>query len=192
MNLERPREYYPATLEEIREALRAAGVSGRPLRMLTTHVAIENGCGGGACTGLANNNLGNISLAEASTKNAPHWRPPWYPSPTDETPELYRALHAQMLEGKAPSAFRAYDSLEDGARAYADLLRRRYPAMLNAPTPEAFVKEWASSGYTYGLNEAATLRTFRQIYDQQPAQGGAGWILTLATAIGGVLWLKKK
>lgn len=48
------------------------------------------------------------------------WRPPWFDDPTHK-------LHAKMLEGKAPSAFRSYDSFKDGMSDYLALVAKKVP-----------------------------------------------------------------
>src|SRR5512138_2275109 len=66
------------------------------------------------------NNFGNLSAGGFSKGveklySGDYWRPPWFADSTN-------ALHKKMLDGQAPSAFRAYGSASAGVRAYLGLL----------------------------------------------------------------------
>jgi hypothetical protein len=66
-------------------------------------------------------NVGNVSCKASDAYD--YWRPPWYPD--DHEPQ-YSALHAQMVAGKAPRAFRAYASLASGVDAFVyEVMRRK-------------------------------------------------------------------
>lgn len=67
-------------------------------------------------------NPGNLSASE-TTWHGKAWRPPWYEltGPNPE-PRLVK-LHELMLQGKAPKAFRAYDTWEAGFRDWASNLK---------------------------------------------------------------------
>lgn len=87
-----------------------------------------------------NNNVGNLAAAgfrngvEVSYWTGNAWRPPWFPEPTDETPEKLRALHERMKGPKPdePSAFRAYASEAEGIRDFVKLIVSKYPALMAA------------------------------------------------------------
>ena len=68
---------------------------------------------------IQNGNVGNLSAGAAYA--GPVWRPPWFEIDESSNPKL-RALHERMLAGTAPSAFRSYDSVEQGAADFARLL----------------------------------------------------------------------
>ena len=78
-------------------------------------------------------NWGNI--ASAGRSNDVYWRPPWYF-------QEGTLLHDRMLQGLAPSAFRAYPNHESGAHAWLSLLatERYRPVMAAAAAgdPSAF------------------------------------------------------
>lgn len=78
-----------------------------------------------------NNNLGNITASENYQGEA--WRPPWFDleGGTAAT-ERNIKLHDLMLKGQAPSAFRAYTILIDGAEDFIRQLERNFPEVLEA------------------------------------------------------------
>src|SRR5262245_41566242 len=55
-------------------------------------------------------NPGNLSASERYQGKA--WRPPWF-AIDESSSERMKRLHQMMLEHKAPSAFRAYDSFRE-------------------------------------------------------------------------------
>lgn len=60
-------------------------------------------------------NWGNITPGAAWTGDV--WLPPWYEL-TPESTQRHRDLHAKMLDGKAPRAFRVYPNAEAGMDDY--------------------------------------------------------------------------
>lgn len=113
------------------------------------------------------NNLGNVTAGASWSGN--YWRPPWYPEPP---PEKYKDLHARMLAGKAPSAFRAYPTALDGWKDFAREFLRRKPLVQAAMAndAEAFVRALVSTGYSSDYN-ANHVATFRSLVDGFRAQG---------------------
>lgn len=103
--------------------------------MLAVLVAIETGRG----SSVMNHNLGNITAGPQFSGAV--WRPPWFdPAEAAQSPRL-QSLHQAMLAGKAPSAFRAYESREAGARDFARVLVRDFPEVMQAarePNAENF------------------------------------------------------
>lgn len=155
---------------------------GRPgiqRALLRTHVHIETR-GGQA---VHNNNVGNLIVPASQQDRVDYWAPPWR---DDDT----HPLHQLMLDGKEPSGFRAYPTLEAGVRDYVSLLERRFPSMLAATTPAEFTRAWRDSGYTPRLNVAATTRTVEQLLprylaDQPrvPSADRDGWAVVLGSGI---------
>lgn len=93
---------------------------------LASLVAIETGRG----KSVQNWNLGNLTAGESYSGKV--WRPPWF-EVTDTSSERDKSLHKLMLEGKAPSAFRAYDSVQIGAKDFAKfLLKPTYAGLMKA------------------------------------------------------------
>jgi len=112
----------------IRAAFEAESVHLDPtsLAMLATLSAIETARG----ASLTNNNFGFIS-AGPSYEGAV-FRPAWFEeSEAAGNPKLER-LHEEMKAGRAPSAFRAYMTPEDGARDFARVLLAQFPEVISA------------------------------------------------------------
>lgn len=96
--------------------------------MLAVLVSIETARG----ASVMNHNLGNITAGPQFPGAV--WRPPWFdPAEAQASPRLQR-LHQEMLAGRAPSAFRAYPTREEGARDFARTLKRNFPEVLRAAT----------------------------------------------------------
>lgn len=131
------------------------------LESLLALIAVETGNG----AKMNNFNVGNISASESYTGNAR--RPGWF-TITDSSSASDIDLHARMLRGEAPSAFRAYDSLEQGIRDYVDLLQRsRYQhlwAVMAQGDDSSMVAELKASGYSpdYGPQHVATFTSLRK------------------------------
>lgn len=131
--IEVPATRTPLTAEQASRAVLSAWdsiVGGTPdldtFALVMALVWIETARG----TSLITNNFGNISASEKFAGKA--WRPPWFPEPTDTTSERNRHLHAEMLANRAPRAFRAYDSPEQGAIDYVRQLTRTFPEVVSA------------------------------------------------------------
>lgn len=138
-------------------------------------------------------NVGNLMArgyrngSEYSVWNGDYWRPEWF---ADES----HRLHATMLAGEAPSAFRAYTTLVDGMADFVALLKRK-PSVLstaNRGDVRAFVEALAA---TYSPNyTAAHENTFLLLSDEFRADGffeelpeaprrvsgGVGWFFPVA------------
>lgn len=141
----------PITAEQARVALVAAmpGIDRETGTLLLALVWIETGRGH-----LMNWNAGNITAGPKWTGNA--WRPPWFDLSTATTPHLLE-LHEKMLHGKAPSAFRAYDSLVEGFQDFARVLRAQFASVLDAAKTgdaRAFVTALHDSGYSRDYSPA--------------------------------------
>lgn len=112
------------------------------------------------------NNLGNVTAG--ASWSGDYWRPPWYPEPP---PEKYKELHARMLAGQAPRAFRAYPTSLDGWKDFArEFLRRKslvQAAMADDAT--AFVRALVDTGYSsdYKPEHVATFATLVQGFRAQ-------------------------
>jgi len=176
-----PRTRTPISLEVIpalvERGFRAIGKSIAPLQRvnLAALVAIETARG----RSVVANNIGNISAAESYP--GPIWRPPWFADPSHPT-------HAQMLAGRAPRAFRAYATPEDGARAFAALLSSPNYARLmraaNQPDAVVFLRA-LSERYSpdYGPQHAPTLRALQRDFGLGSLPGATGGGSDLATLL---------
>jgi S-formylglutathione hydrolase FrmB len=128
-----PRVSTPIALSQVPNHIQAAFQAiGAPItptqrQNLAVLVALETAKG----SAMMNRNPGNITAGASYGGLA--WRPPWFdPAEAAAKGERYVKLHAAMLAGKAPSAFRAYQSLADGFRDFAAVLRRNFPEVLEA------------------------------------------------------------
>lgn len=137
-----PRQVTPASSSEAMAAVKEAYISvmghepelSRELPLLMALVWLETGRG----QSLNNHNVGNISASPNYNGNA--WLPPWF-EVDDTSSERNIKLHEAMLNHEAPSAFRAYDSLDDGAHDFMVQLNRTFPEVLEAAadgSPEGF------------------------------------------------------
>jgi len=94
---------------------------------------------------LNNHNWGNIT----GEYQGSYFRPAWYTVDAGSSAQL-KALHAEMVAGRAPSKFRAYPSHADGLRDYVRLLYSRFPSVVNAAktgNPFAFAEAIYTSKY---------------------------------------------
>lgn len=166
---------------------------GRPLTPtqeanLAVLACIETGRG----RSTQNFNIGNISAA----LNYPHevWRPPWF---LPEPGERNARLHAEMQAGRAPSAFRAYSSAEEGAEDFARVLLSQHqnvleaakvvnPDLLRRELAKAYSKDYANPKHTetfarlqreYGLDSPSVVL---------PATSAA--VVLVAAAVIALLW----
>jgi hypothetical protein len=101
---------------------------GRPLTPtqeanLAVLAAIETGRG----QSTQNFNIGAISAGPTYPFEV--WRPPWF---EPEPGERNARLHTEMKKGRAPSAFRAYTSAEEGAEDFARVLLSQHQNVLEA------------------------------------------------------------
>lgn len=150
-------------------------------------------------------NVGNVmargyrtSGVEYSVWSGDYWRPEWF---DDQSSSLYQ----KMLDGKAPSAFRAYVSLVDGMSDYVAILLNK-PEVISAAnrgdvpqfvaelarsyspdyssahqkTFDSLVKEFRQAGYFAELAEAP-----RKV---SKSSGVGGMVLGFAGIVVAVLW----
>lgn len=123
----------PATVTHL-TALEALGslltvmpnLSRQSATLLLALIWVETGRGN-----VVQHNVGNLTAGASWTGAV--WRPPWFELKPDASPRL-QTLHALMLQGKAPSAFRAYETSEAGFRDFANVLNRQFPEVLAAAT----------------------------------------------------------
>lgn len=95
--------------------------------LLMALVWIETGRG----KSVQNHNFGNITAGKSWPGDA--WRPPWFDFDGGTAiTERNTHLHEEMLKGRAPSAFRAYDTPEAGALDFVRTLRTSFPEVLEA------------------------------------------------------------
>ena len=128
-----PRRTTPLAASEAQAAVASALRStfgrdmSRELPWLMALVWIETARG----KSVQNFNVGNISASSSFPGDA--WRPPWFDleGGTAAT-ERNVALHEAMLKGQAPSAFRAYSSLELGTLDFARQLKASFPEVVAA------------------------------------------------------------
>jgi hypothetical protein len=167
--------------EHARDALRASmpGIDRESAALLLALIWVETGRGH-----VVNNNVGNITASDAWPGGA--WRPPWFAPSTD--PHLAE-LHARMLAGQAPSAFRAYDSLPEGFADFARVLQHTFPSVLEAARTgdaAAFVSALHDSRYSTDYN-ARHIPTFRDLAAHFAALVSSFPAGAAAVAGGGVL-----
>jgi len=166
-------------------ALRGAGVqpSREQARLLLAQLRFE---GLGACN---NHNLGNITANDQ--KPGDFFRPVWFTidgnpepgSPWATNKARLLELHALMLAGKAPRAFRSYVDFAAGAADYVRELQTQFPSILAAAATgdaQATANAIKTSGYTpdapssLGSTLATIVRDFdaRGIFAELPLAGG--------------------
>jgi len=79
--------------------------------------------------------MGNLTAYQGYPKI---WRPDWYDLeeieaiPDEARQQKLRGLHAAMLAGKAPSAFRAYDTMTEGMDDFVKRLFADFPEVVEA------------------------------------------------------------
>ena len=162
-----PRMRTPITMADAsRQLVRAFAARGVALdrdqaALILAQVALETRQGN-SCD---NHSPGNITAHEQGQRE--FFRPAWYIIDATSSPKLID-LHNQMLQGKAPNAFRSFNSFEQGFDDYAGELAGRFHAIVNAAaTGDALQVAGAirSSGYTPGINltqVAASLDSLRR------------------------------
>jgi hypothetical protein len=110
--------------------------------LLLAHIWLETG------RGLSCNNWNVGNLAGSS---GDYWRPPWFTVDANSSAKMVK-LHADMLAGRQPSAFRAYSDLNAGMADYVRLiLTSRYAPFLNAARQNdatAMARAITTTGYT--------------------------------------------
>jgi hypothetical protein len=98
-------------------------------------------------------NWGNTTISsnppDFPPPSPPFWRPPWF-TIGEESSDRMKYLNAKMLEGKAPSAFRAYKDHDDGALHHLSMVKNQFPILWKASQtgdPEQFAKAIFDSRY---------------------------------------------
>lgn len=177
-------------MDEIRRLLAATrpGLTALQRCHLQAQIAIETANG----RGMQNFNVGNL-IVSSSQQNGPalFWRPSWFRIDENSSARDLE-LHQLMLDGREPSAFRAYGSLEEGIEAYVRRVRERFPTLLQARDARTFVTQWKASGYTPRLNVEATLRNFRQLARCSGSSSSIGLWLVVGTLAGGAWLLSRR
>jgi len=153
----------PVDVDTMRAALDVAAPLWTPLQKLWALclIWVETGRG----RSLIQYNVGNLASGGFSGGvdvpwwSGSYWRPAWYDNSGSP-------LHAKMLAGQAPSAFRAYDDLTAGVRAFVELLSKpKYSPVLAAAaadSPEQFVTQLNACGYSKDYT-SAHVPTFRSL-----------------------------
>lgn len=190
-----PRTRTPIPLDDIPRAISLGFASiGKPLSPvqranLAVLVAIETGQGASA----QNHNLGNITASESYSGDA--WRPPWFDAAEAAGNEKHERLHAAMLEGRAPKAFRAYPSREEGARDFARTIVRDFPevfAAADARDPDAFRRALGKAYSRDYASNAAVTETIRKLqakFGLTTAALATGVEASSALVVAGLLYL---
>jgi hypothetical protein len=176
----------PLSAEHARDALLAAmpHLDRETALLVLALVWVETGHGG-SCK---NNNPGNITASSGYDGDA--WRPPWFLDSDD--PHLH-ALHVRMLGGSAPSAFRSYDTAQQGFNDFAVQLVRRFSGLLRAgATGDAatFVRAIRETGYSPDVTPAH-IGTFTSLQHELaplvahlPGGSGGSDVLGVAATLG--------
>ena len=136
-----------------------------------------------------NGNIGNISAGETYAGHV--WRPPWF-EVNDASSLRDVTLHAEMLAGRAPRAFRAYESVQQGAVDFARLLLgKAYAPLLRAADgndADAFRRELAARYSPDYKNAAATRNLEKLRAELGGAPPGAGGVAALALLVAAAWW----
>jgi len=168
----------------IEDAFRAENIPLRGMQrmMLAVLAALETGRG----ASMKNNNLGNITAGTSYQGLA--WRPPWFDAAEAAGNPRHEHLHREMLAGRAPSAFRAYEGIHDGARDFARVLARNFPEVLraslvpNAETFRAALAQKYSRDYANPAATASIAKLMSEFSIQPTASSGPGLLMALAVA----------
>lgn len=126
--------------------------------------AIEDARG----NGVLNNNPGNLTAAESYVGDA--YRPSWFEL-TDTSSEKDKARHADMLAGKAPSAFRSYPSFDQGLTDYFKFIFQKFVPLASAANsgdPVRFANAIFDTHYSaeepaQGITRASTADSLRSL-----------------------------
>ncbi len=158
--IEVPRRGIAIGKQEAFDALSKAmgGMSRELAAMLLSLAWIETG--GGT---FQNYNPGNLTAGPKYTGKV--WRPPWYPEPSADATQRTKDLHAAMLKGTAPSAFRAYDTLAQGMSDWVAALKHSFPEVLQAAeqgNPETF-RQALSQKYSHDYRNTQSTATFAKL-----------------------------
>lgn len=164
--------------------LRAKGGSG-VTRTVGLNLAVLIGIETGHGRQCQNFNVGNVTAGASYDGKA--WRPPWFDATEAAADPRLAALHVKMGEGKAPSAFRAYDSLDAGISDFARVLVRDFPEVLEAAKqtdPDVFRRALAQK-YSHDYGNVDVTDTIRKLQSElglvagaaAPGGGAAGFLV---------------
>lgn len=162
MGRELPRAVTPVTTEETKELLRVAApdLTEKQRDWFVALILIESANGNLICYNFGNlANGGFVNGEEKLWTDSDYWRPSWYGNESDP-------LHQRMLEGSAPSCFRAFVTAELGMSSFAKLIMASRMTALRAAaaadSPDAFVVALRATGYSPDYTEAH-VNSFRSI-----------------------------
>lgn len=166
-------------------------------RLMHAHLWFESGNG----LSIFNNNPGNLMAGhivngqEVFNWSGDYRRPKWYA-------DTSHPIHALMMAGREPSAFRAYPTLEDGLSAYFSLVERM-PAMkaaFRSGSPEELAAAVRSSRYCPACPSSLG-KTLRGIMSSLASKGhyntcalspAGGSVLPLVLVAAGAAWMMKR
>lgn len=132
-----------------------------------------------------NHNIGNITAREDYAGAI--FRPSWYeldPGALQRgelSPRIV-FLHGEMLAGRAPKAFRAYASFDEGARDFARVLVRSFPEVMAAamrPDADGF-RVALSQKYSKDYRNTDATKTLAQLMKEfgiTPGSGAGGLVV---------------
>lgn len=152
--------------------------------MLAVLASIETARG----RSVQNFNIGNITAGPSYPGAI--WRPPWFDPAEAAGNPRHEALHRAMLEGRAPSAFRAYANATEGALDFARVLNRSFPEVMKAalvPDADAFriaLSQKYSPDYKNPGATASIAKLMGEFGMKSAAAAGGGSLL----AFGVLLW----
>ncbi len=193
--IEAARTTTPLTKAQALSALQTAwgpGLTREQARGLLSLVWIETARGN-----LQNYNPGNLTAGSGYTGKV--WRPPWYYEPSAGASQRTVDLHTAMLRGKAPSAFRAYDSAAAGFKDWVNAMRHTFPEVVQAAqhaTPDGF-REALTQKYSGDYKNKQSTATFQKLFAEwQPVVAhlpsghtAARWLgLVAAAGVGFGAW----
>lgn len=193
------------------QALFGSPPSQQLAELLLAQLSLENASG----RAIQNHNWGNITTKDSA--RVPFWRPTWFDlSEIQARPDSPRKsrdlnLHQRMLAGKAPRAFRAFNSHDAGADAYLEFLHRDrfFPIVKAAEQGDArrFAGAIFETGYCpdEACRPEKTAASFAALQREIRAQGvfaglpkasatggsGAGLVLTAGLGAAALWWLRR-
>lgn len=187
-----PRQSTPATeLEVVQPLLHALqdqglDVSRQAARLMLAQLWLESGRG----QRIQNYNPGNLMArffkngSEVSVWSGNFWRPPWFEDESHKT-------HSLMVDGKEPSAFRAYPSLDEGIASYVELLSRKAPLLeaFKSGDPSRVARAIVSTGYCPACPVSQTAGTLKSLAGDFAKSGLFNSLPDVPPAAGaGLLW----
>lgn len=165
-------------------------------------------------------NWGNISVPATSLPNADYWIPEWMDDellaslPEGARRQRLENLRVQAEHGQAPVAFRAFDSHENGADAWLQLLQRDHLSHILSAAPKGPKRLWravawpnpklqgSTLSYCPHCRSKAVLEQYRALYDEALAReelsglespsSAFGPLVLASGAAAGLWWLAKR